>query len=114
MPLEYVALSWRTANAANDEEFEREKARLMSEGWSVDRCAPWSQEAMPKRLTGGACIMRRPKDEPRMWTTGEIEEVAEGIYKRLDTEKSGCSANVCGGPRLNPPRVDTNVEPPPR
>lgn len=76
MHFEYVAVSWRTANAANDDEFVREKASLLAKGWIIERCAPWSRENMPRRLTGGACIMRRPKDEPRMWTEGEIYEIA--------------------------------------
>ena len=72
MEYEYVALTWRTAHANNDDDFRGEKARLYEKGWELERCAPWSQEGMPRRLAGGACIMRRPKDEPRMWTEGEL------------------------------------------
>ena len=72
---EYVAVSWRTANAANDDEFVREKVSLLAKGWIIERCAPWSREDMPRKLTGGACIMRRPKDEPRKWTEGEIQTI---------------------------------------
>lgn len=76
MDYEYVAVSWRTANAANDDEFVRGKAQLLAQGWKVVRCAPWSRELMPRLLTGGACIMRKPKDEPRKWTRTQIENIA--------------------------------------
>jgi len=80
---EYMALSWRTANVALDDEFVRERAALLAKGWEVERCAPWSRENMPRRLTGGACIMRRPKvekDEPRMWRESELMELMKRTW----------------------------------
>ena len=68
MEYEYVALTWGTQDRTTDAVFMTGYHRLCAADWEVSLDAPfeWGQ-------TGGACIMRRPKDEP--------QEKLEPIYE---------------------------------
>ena len=59
MEYEYVALTWSTRGSEVAEEFCTDRRRLIANGWEEIAQGPF----LPKR-NGGACIMRRPKDEP--------------------------------------------------
>ena len=78
---EYVALSWRTLAWCDDKRFVPSYAQLREEGWEEYIRAYFHNDI------GGACIMRRPKDEPRMWMKGEIQEIARNTL---------CSAAMWG------------------
>lgn len=80
MEYEFVALSWRTRNFLDDADYEREKVNLKGKGWEVHQIVAWAQEGKPRRLAGGVCIMRRPKDEPRMWTKAEIRALFQAEW----------------------------------
>lgn len=87
MSWEYVAIFWKDP-VLEDAQYLADRARLLREGWEEHIRAPaepvWD-------IKGGACIMRRLKDEPlvhtaktvgkaerlgRLWTRVEIEEIA--------------------------------------
>lgn len=74
MEYEYVALTWGTYNSEVDEEYVKAYDRLTGEGWET---VQWATFELSHK--GGACIMRRPKDEPRLWTKKEIEKIAKNI-----------------------------------
>ena len=62
---EYVALTWTTdPNAADDGRFMASMSRLVGQGWRE------YVRALFMGGYGGACIMRRPKDEPQ---EGDVE-----------------------------------------
>lgn len=71
MDYEYVALTWRTEEWIDDAQYVSDRGKLLRQGWQVHILAPWGAH----KAIGGACIMRRPKDEPCMWTEGEIEAI---------------------------------------
>ena len=75
MDYEYVALSWSKEHPENDEPFARRKAKRINQGWQVYVQAVW------ENTYGGACIMRRPKDEPRKC---EQHGVVRELQERLD------------------------------
>ena len=75
MDYEYVALSWSKEHPENDEPFARRKAKLINKGWQVYVQAVW------ENTYGGACIMRRPRDES---CNCEQHDVAWELQKRLD------------------------------
>jgi len=70
MDYEYRALSWRTLAWCDDKSFVSSYARLQEEGWEEHIRAYFENDI------GGACIMRRSKDEPRLWTEKEIQKIA--------------------------------------
>jgi len=72
MDYEYVALTWVGQCPEADELFASDMDTALRQGWeALDR------GSFGKRRSGGAVIMRRPKDEPRMWTEKQraVEEV---------------------------------------
>ena len=75
MDYEYVALSWSKEHPENDEPFARRKAKRINQGWQVYVQAVW------ENTYGGACIMRRPKDES---CKCEQYGVVRELQKRLD------------------------------
>jgi len=74
MEYEYVALTWRALDAEMDRFFQDDKCSYLGAGWKEYVRAPF-----PPRHFGGACIMRRPKqepqDEPRKWTKSELQSL---------------------------------------
>lgn len=98
MEYEYVALSFGTSIPAQDREHIRQRSALRRQGWEAHLQAPWSQEGMPKHLAGGACIMRRPKDEPR-----KEKESGLADWERLYREYYGVDPPTCL--YLLPPRL---------
>ena len=60
MGWEYRAVEWTWHDADYDEVFLGHRTKLIAEGWQEHIRAHWRPS-----LTGGACIMRRPKDEPK-------------------------------------------------
>ena len=59
MGWKYRAVEWRSHDPDYDEVFMSHRAKLIAEGWEEHLRASWRPS-----LTGGALIMRRPKDEP--------------------------------------------------
>jgi len=89
MKYEYVALTWQTHRSGADPVFGDDMRELLDERWEEVCRASFE----PSR-TGGACIMRRPKDEPRMWTEKEIRDLMQEVECRRDTRLSG-EVNHC-------------------
>ena len=90
MDWEYMALSWGTEDARQDVGFMERRLMLLAQGWEEYCRAIWSGINH-----GGACIMRRPKDEPRKWTKKEIEEIAKGTQGSVLNERA-MQADLCG------------------
>ena len=65
MDFEYVAVS------ARDVQHTAVKDMLIKKGWEEYVQALW----YGAKHACGVCIMRRPKDEPRMWTKKELQVV---------------------------------------
>lgn len=59
MGWEYRAVEWTSHDPDYDKVFLGHRTKLIAEGWEEHLRASWRPS-----LTGGACIMRRPKDEP--------------------------------------------------
>ena len=76
---EYRALVWDTYYPRDGPDYEPARTQLIADGWREFVRAPRQAGIM-----GGACIMRRPKDEPRMWTEKGIREVARNGLLCMD------------------------------
>ena len=76
MDYEYLALTWSTNRSELDSLYGDDMRELLDERWEEVCRAPFE----PRRI-GGACIMRRPKDEPRK---REQHGVARDLQERLD------------------------------
>jgi len=76
MEYEYVALTWQTHDRRADDCFMSDYHRLCDAGWEVSLDASFE----PQRV-GGACIMRRLKDEPPMWMKKEVEDIRYNVEK---------------------------------
>ena len=74
----YVALLWHANSAAEDKRYVENYEQLCDVGWEVV-----CQASVYPNYTGGACIMRRPKDEPRMWTEEELHKQFDFWYEKL-------------------------------
>ena len=85
---EYVAVAWRTRKALDDAQYVAERRELDCQGWEVYQLAAWT-----KGRGGGVTIMRRPKDEPRMWTRTQIENIALNMV--LKHEEWGGPPSEC-------------------
>jgi len=70
MEYEYVALTWRALDAEADRFFQDDKCGYIGAGWKEYIRAPF-----PPPHFGGACILRRAKEELRMWTKSELQEL---------------------------------------
>lgn len=77
---EYVALRWTVDHLGGAPHCHGDRVRLLSEGWEEYCRASWEPKGLG--VVGGACIMRRPKDELRMWTEGEIVDLIRGGWAR--------------------------------
>ena len=69
MNYEWVVLT-RTINDRLAERVER----LVRCGWQEHAHARW------QGIYNGACIMRRPKDAPRMWTESELKTFVRKLF----------------------------------
>ncbi len=80
MDYEYVALQYGGEKGTSSENalFEMWYNKLCDEGWSEVVRAPWRLAILQGK--GGACIMRRPKDQPRKWTEGELVELMKATW----------------------------------
>ena len=87
MEYEYVALYWKGCNPEMDLVFCANRAERVHQGWREYARAPWGVQA-----AGGACIMRRPKDEPRKWTRGELRDVIHEMFDDHRVLRGGWNA----------------------
>ena len=97
MEFEYVAVEWRVGYTGKDEGFATTIAGLLRQGWEEHSRAFWRSDPH-----GGACIMRRPKDEPQERETPDklynkycvikedgnpVDPNAQYFVLRLDTDE---------------------------
>ena len=97
MGWEYRAVEWTSHDPDYDEVFLGRRTKLIAEGWQEHIRAHWRPS-----LTGGACIMRRPKDEPQERETPDklynkycvtkedgspVDPDAQYFVLRLDTDE---------------------------
>lgn len=75
MDFEYVALIWKTHKPEWDTQFVDEKADLVRQGWRDHIEVPHATG-----MVGGVCIMRRLKDEPRMWTESGLKTFIRKLF----------------------------------
>ena len=88
MDYEYVAVKWITMAWCDDRGFVSAYARLREHGWEEHSRAQF------EKYVGGACIMRRPKDDmrrpkddPRLWTERDIQELIYVAQWKARAEK---------------------------
>ena len=89
---EYVALKCSTSVWSHDRGFASAYCRLREQGWEEHLRAHF------EKYDGGACIMRRPKDEPRMWTEAEVRKIAALVMDcRVPVlNERAMQADLCG------------------
>jgi hypothetical protein len=86
MDYEYVALGWFGDHPENKHEYLKNNIfELVAQGWEEYIRAPWKGQ-----VDGGACIMRRPKDEPRKWTKADIKAMYDA-WRDAKRESVGCT-----------------------
>lgn len=78
MDFDYVALKWTVDHLGGAPHCYGDRIRLLNQGWEEVCRAPWEPKGLG--ITGGACIMRSPKDEPRMWTKAELWELMKETW----------------------------------
>ena len=77
---EYVALCWfGDTQESIDANLKERMQQLAGEGWKEYIRASWIAQH-ESGVPGGACIMRRPKEEPRTWTEKELRKMMRNEY----------------------------------
>lgn len=79
---EYIALVWHTPLRQDDEAYIADLERLRAMDWEG---IAWSNLEVARN--GGACIMRKVIEKPRMWTKKEMLEIFDHVIAMLDKHK---------------------------